>query len=96
MGEIIESDDAAFLSRVIRMIAVDVGKEVAAHIETMYPHAVDATSPNMLRSVEGCCVNQIEAMFKTTDLDEILARLEQRKRHRRERRSAYRKIRERL
>lgn len=78
----------------IREIAMDIGKEVAAHIETMYPAAVEATTPNMLISVRGCVINEIMDALGTTDVDEIRARLERRKRQRRRHRAAYRRIRD--
>lgn len=78
---------------VIKLIADDIAKEVASHIETMYPDAVTATSQNMLRSVRGCVFNEIMASLELTDEEAILARLERNKKHRREMRATYRKIR---
>lgn len=78
---------------VIKLISDDIAKEVASHIETMYPDAVAATSQNMLRSVRGCVFNEIMASLDLTDEDAILARLERNKKHRREMRAAYRNIR---
>ena len=79
---------------IVRQIAMDIGKEVAAHIETMYPAAVEATSPNMLRSVRGCVFNEIMAALETTDEADILTRLERRRAFRRKWKAAYRKMRE--
>jgi hypothetical protein len=79
---------------VIKLIADDIAKEVASHIETMYPDAVTATSQNMLRSVRGCVFNEIMASLELTDESAILARLDRNKKHRREMRAAYRKIRD--
>jgi hypothetical protein len=42
-------------------IAMDIGKEVAAHIETMYPKAVEAARSTFLLSVRNCVYNEIIA-----------------------------------
>lgn len=75
---------------VIKLIADDIAKEVASHIEIMYPDAVSATSQSMLRSVRGCVFNEIMASLELTDEDAILARLDRNKKHRREMRATYR------
>lgn len=79
---------------IVKQIAMDIGKEVASHIETMYPDAVKATSKNMLLSVRNCVHNEIMAALGETDEEAILLRLEERKRFRRQHRAAYRKIRD--
>lgn len=79
---------------VIKMIADDIGKEVASHIETMYPDAVTATSKNMLLSVRGCVHNEIMAALGEITEEAILARLEQRKIDRRRHRAVWRKLRD--
>jgi hypothetical protein len=82
------------LSRdIIKQIAMDIGKEAASHIETMYPEAIKATSPNMLLSLRNTVYNEIMAALETIDEAEILARLAKRKAWRRERRAAWKKIR---
>ena len=78
----------------VREIAMDIGKEVAAHIETMYPDVVKATTPNMLVSVRGCVFNEIMAAIKVNNEGEIIARLANRKKSRRKLKAVYRKIRE--
>lgn len=72
---------------VVKQIAMDIGKEVAAHIETMYPKAVEAAGKNMLLSVRNCVFNEIMAALETTDEQEILDRLERRKKWRRKHKS---------
>ena len=79
---------------VIKLIAENIGKEVATHIESMYPRAVEATSPNMLRSVRGCVINEIMDSLELTDEAAILERLERTARERRAYRAAYRKNRD--
>ena len=68
----------------VKQIAMDIGKAVAHHIERMYPRAVDATSKTMLLSVRNCTYNEIIAALNTTDVDAIVARLAERKLHRRQ------------
>lgn len=79
---------------VVRQIAMDIGKEVAAHIEVMYPEAVKAASSTFLLSVRNCTHNEIMAALETTDEAEILARLERRRVFRRKWKAAYRKLRQ--
>lgn len=78
---------------VIKLIAMDIGKEVASHIEVMYPAAVAATSPTMLLSLRNCVFNEIMAALGEVDEAAILERLDERKRFRRKHRATYRKIR---
>ncbi len=68
---------------IVKLIAMDIGKAVAAHIETMYPDAVTATGSTFLLSVRNCTHNEIMAALDTSDVDAILARLERRKEQRR-------------
>lgn len=70
------------------------GKEVATHIETMYPDTVTATTPNMLLSVRNKVFNEIIAALDVIDEEEIRMRLDRRRRFRRKVRAAYRNIRE--
>jgi hypothetical protein len=69
---------------IVKAIAMNIGKDVAFHIETMYPLAVSATSRSMLLSVRNAVYNEIMAALDVTDETEILARLQRRKAHRRE------------
>lgn len=68
---------------IVKQIAMDIGKAVSHHIETMYPRAVEATSQSMLRSVRNCTFNEIMAALDVTDVSEIEARLRDRRQHRR-------------
>ncbi len=68
---------------IVKLIAMDIGKEAAAHIETMYPDAITATSQSMLLSLRNRVYNEIMAALETTDEVEILARLERKKKWRR-------------
>lgn len=80
---------------IIKLIATDIGKEVASHIEIMYPGAVKNTSSTFLLSVRSCIHNQIMGALENTDEAAILNWLDDRKRHRRKLRAAYRRIRDR-
>ena len=77
----------------IKAIADDIGKEVAHHIEVMYPKAVKATSRNMLRSVRGCVFNEIMAALDHQDEAAIRARFADRKAFRTKIKKAYQTIR---
>jgi len=79
---------------IIREMAMDIGKEVASHIETMYPDAVKATSKTMLRSVRNTVFNEIIAAIQLNDEGKIVERLDRRKQFRRRQRAAWKKIRE--
>lgn len=68
---------------VVKQIAMDIGKQVAHHIETMYPNAVKATSSTFLLSVRNCTYNEIMAALEKTEEAAILERLERNKKHRR-------------
>ena len=80
---------------IISAIAMDIGKEVIHHIETMYPKAIEATARSSFKlSVRNCVHNEIMAAIQVNDEGEIVARLMRRKDHRRKIKAAYRKIRE--
>lgn len=79
---------------VIKLIAMDIGKEVASHIETMYPKAVEAASSTFLLSVRNCVHNEIMAALGEIEEEAILRRLEERKQFRRRHRASWRKIRD--
>jgi hypothetical protein len=91
---VIGRDPAPISRDVIKEIALDIGKEVASHIEVMYPKAVEATSKTMLLSVRNCVYNEIMAALEDIDEAAILRRLEERKRFRRQHRATYRKLRD--
>lgn len=78
----------------IKEIALDVGKEVAAHIETMYPQAVAATPSTFLLSVRNKVYNQIMAAIEDQDEDAIRERLRRRAQERRQLKAQWKKNRE--
>jgi hypothetical protein len=73
----------------VKEIAMDIGKEVAAYIERMYPEAVAAASSTFLLSVRNCIYNQILASLETTRAEEIADRLIRRKKDRRQLRAIW-------
>lgn len=89
MGERSLATSSSWSRDLVREIAMDIGKEVAAHIEVMYPAAVLETGPSMLLSVRGCVINEIMAALDTTDEAAIRERLKRRKASRRARKAAF-------
>lgn len=67
----------------VKEMAMDIGKEVAAYVERMFPKAVEAASSSFLLSIRNCTYNQIMAALETTDADAIATRLQRRKQERR-------------
>ena len=78
----------------VKGIAMDIGKEVVAYIERMYPNAVTATSSTFRLAVRNTVYNEIIAALETTDETEILARLAERKKARRELKALWSNIRD--
>jgi hypothetical protein len=76
----------------IKAVAMDIGKEVAHHIETMYPEAVNAASSTFLLSVRNCTYNQIMSWLDTGGQD-TARRLTQREQFWRYIRRLYKKVR---
>ena len=77
----------------VKEMAMDIGKEVAAYIERMYPDAVKAASSTFLLSVRNSIYNEIIAAIGTSDAKEIERRLADRKVFRRRLRAQYKAIR---
>lgn len=77
----------------IKAIAMDIGKEVVAYVEVQYPEAIKASSSTFKLSLRNCIYNQIMAAIEVNDAGEIAARLETRKKFRRQWTAAWRKIR---
>lgn len=77
----------------VREIAMDIGKEVVAYIEVMYPKAIEATSSTFKLSVRNCVYNEIMAAIQVNDEGEIIARLQDRKVSRRRWKAQWKKIR---
>jgi len=82
---------ALSVRKTIEEIAMDVGKEVALHIEIMYPEAVAAASSSFLLSVRNTTFNQIMLVL-TSDRD-VAATLKVREKSRRQTRAVYKAVR---
>ena len=80
--------------RLVREIATDIGKAVVHHIETMYPDAIKACSSTFKLSVRNSIHNEIIAAIQVTDEGAIVARLKERKDHRRKIKAFYKKARQ--
>jgi hypothetical protein len=67
-----------------RIVAEEIARQVAFHIEDMFPEAVAAASSTFLLSVKGCIINEIMAL---KDRDKFYANmgdwLKQNDKHRR-------------
>jgi hypothetical protein len=68
----------------IGRVAMDVGKQLVAHIEVMYPAVFAAMNSGALLSVRNHVHNDIMAALDTIDAVEIEARLARRAKQRRE------------
>lgn len=77
-----------------KAVAMDIGKEVCAYVEVMYPEAVTATSSTFLLSLRNTIYNEIVGVMQANaEGESFQARLERRKEWRREWKAQYRKIR---
>ena len=63
------AENEAFVKRserdLIKAVAHDIAKQVAHHIEIMYPKAVAGESSTFLLSVKGCVTNEIMAAIES-------------------------------
>jgi hypothetical protein len=92
-NETLPANQGPWSRELVKEIAMDIGKEVVAHIETMYPKAIAATPSTFKQSVRNTVFNQIMAAIEVTDAGEIVARLQDRKRARTKLTESYRKMR---
>jgi hypothetical protein len=80
--EVVKASDPT--RALVKAIAMDIGKAVVHHIETMYPQAMAACPKSTFPlSVRNCVHNEIMAALEITDEGKIVARLRERKEHRR-------------
>lgn len=77
----------------IKEIAMDIGREVVAYIEVMYPEAIEATPSTFKLSVRNCIHNQIMASLEINEEGAIIRRLDERKKFRKKWVGTYRKLR---
>lgn len=79
--------------KLVRDIAMDIGKEIVAYIEVMYPEAIKHTSSTFRLSVRNSIYNEIIAAIKVNEEGQIIKRLDERKKFRRKWTAAYRNLR---
>jgi hypothetical protein len=77
----------------LKSMAMDIGKEVAAYIERMYPAAVEAASSSFLLSLRNSIYNEIVATMEARTVGETEMRLERRKSDRRKLRALVKAVR---
>lgn len=90
--EISLSDDPR--KALFKEVAMDVGKEICAYIEVMYPEAVKAASSTFLLSVRNSVYNEIIAVMDADERgDDFKLRLKERKEFRRHWKAQYKAMR---
>lgn len=77
-------------SALMKEVVMDIGKQVAHHIEIMYPEAVKAASSILLLSVRNTVYNEIKAAMERDNTERTL---QFHKFFRRKQKAAYKKIR---
>ncbi len=95
MSDNLPTTQGAISRDLIKEIAMDIGKEVSAYIEIMYPEAVKACSSTFLLSLRNHTYNEIMAALELTDEQAILRRLEDRRVFRRRWKKTWKALRER-
>lgn len=79
-----EPSSGPWSRELVKAIAMDIGKAVVHHIETMYPDAAAAVAKSSFKlSVRNTVYNEIMAAIEVNDAGQITARLKERKQHRR-------------
>ncbi len=93
MSELPVIPDKELPDNIIKEIAMDIGKATVAYIEVMYPEAIKATSSTFKLSVRNHIYNDIMAAIKVNDEGQIIRRLDERKKFRRQWLKNYRDLR---
>jgi hypothetical protein len=78
---------------VVEEIADDIGDAVLAHVQIMYPSAIQATPSTFKISLRNCMRNEILAAVGINDAGQAIARIHERKLVRRQTRADYRRMR---
>lgn len=73
----------------VEEIARDIGDAVLAHVETMYPTAIQATPSTFKISLRNCVRNEIIAAVGVNDASQAIMRIRERKRFRRKTRADF-------
>lgn len=87
------SRDVNVARSLVKAIAKDIALQVSHHIKTMYPQAVKASPSTFLISVQGCVQNEIMASLTHETQEQIVARLNCRKKFRAKEARLYFKLR---
>lgn len=77
-----------------KAVAMDIGKQVAAHVEVMYPEAVKASSSMFLLSLRNTVFNEIMGVMSADPNENTSDRLQRRAQWRRQWKAMYKKMRE--
>ena len=95
-NKVVKADPSFSERDFLKLIAMDLGKSVAHHIEIMYPDAVSAASSTFLLSVRNHTHNEIMALLDSKGgITAMLRRIVERDAHRRKTKAVYRSIRKR-
>lgn len=86
-----KSDDPT--KALVKAIAMDIGKDTCAYVERMYPDVWKAGNSGFRLSLRNHIFNEIMGAIKVTDEGQIIARLAERKKHRRKLNTMYRNLR---
>lgn len=79
--------------QLISEVAMDIGKEMVAYLEIQYPVQFATFNSGTKLSIRNHIHNDIMAALDTVNADEIRARLDRRKKHRRDMLRRWRSIR---
>jgi hypothetical protein len=89
------TEDQTIPREVVKVIAMDIGKEVCSYVEVMFPKVAEAgKNSTFMISLRNHIYNEIMASLNLTDVPSIMKRIEDRKRFRRKWKADYRKMRE--
>ena len=78
---------------IFKAMAMDIGKEVVAYVDVMYPNAAKACSSTFRLSLRNVIYNEIMAAMEVNEEGAIIRRLKDRAEFRRKWRAQYKKIR---
>jgi hypothetical protein len=76
---------------VVEEIARDIGDAVLAHVQIMYPSAIQAAPSTFKVSLRNCVRNEILAAVGVNDAGEAIVRIRERQRVRRKTRADFRR-----
>jgi hypothetical protein len=86
-------DTPPWSRELIKAIAKDIGDAVLAHVQTMYPQAIEAAPSTFPTSLRNCVHNEILAAVSINDVVLVAERLRERKQFRRKVRADFQRMR---